>query len=146
MFMQIWLLCIPVITLFLHLFVSKVGMTGLQSGSMLMPSDMQKQPQLPQHDWAEKELYITPSAHCIMEKESTVICIGGYQQLTSKRDTSLVTVRPKCYGGSSCSTWASDYMQLRCIRPDLFEVDSEMNMKTRKNSVFPYGCYQLLYT
>ena len=62
-----------------------------------MPIDYDKQPKLPQHDWAEKELYITPGAHRFMEKTATGICIDGYQQLKTKADTSIVTVRPKHY-------------------------------------------------
>ena len=100
-------------------------MTGLKHSGMLMPSDETKQPQLPQHDWADKKLYQTPSAHRFMEKEETGVEIDGYDQLQTVHDTSVVTIRPKYYIGSSGSVWASDYMHIRYMRPDLYEIENE---------------------
>lgn len=58
-------------------------MLGLQSGVMLMPSDPATQPKLPQHDFASKELYITPSAHRFIEKEGTGVFVDGIISIIS---------------------------------------------------------------
>ena len=44
---------------------------------MLMPTDPAKQPKLPQHDWAEKHLYVTPTAFRFSEKRGTGTEIDG---------------------------------------------------------------------
>ena len=43
-------------------------MMGQRNIKMLQPTDIEKAPKLPQHDWAEKQLYITPTAVRFMDK------------------------------------------------------------------------------
>ena len=114
-------------------------MMGSQRGCIIMPSDETQQPKLPQHDWAQSELYITPSAHRFIDKEGAGMTVDGYEQLKTKCDTSVVTIRPKHYIGSSGSVWASDYMHIRYVRPDLFEKEDSIQQtrfSTRKAAAF----------
>lgn len=59
-------------------------MEGLQRGTMLMSTDPNKQPKLPQHDWADSDLYITPGAYRFMEKKGTDIVVNGMYHIADR--------------------------------------------------------------
>jgi hypothetical protein len=61
-------------------------MLGLQSGTMIMPVDPEKQPKIPQHDFADNKLYITPSAHRFIDKKCAGNKVDGYENLETVRD------------------------------------------------------------
>jgi hypothetical protein len=49
----------------------------------------------------------------------------GIQRVVLKDDSSVVTVRPKQYVGSSGSVWASEHVYLRWNHPQLYEVHGQ---------------------
>lgn len=102
--------------------------------------------QLPKYDWPEKQMYQTPGAHRIIEKE--VLTIEGEKTLSKTSDRHYVIVRPKAYVDSSGTTWASEHIWLRQEDPDTFEVPGsgqKVNARLRSyvskihDSVFQYN-------
>ncbi|XP_032235410.2 uncharacterized protein LOC5510379 [Nematostella vectensis] len=80
--------------------------------------------QLPKYDWPEKAVYQTPAAHRIMEKES-ITMDDGSEKLITVNDNHIVIVRPKSYVPSSGTMWANETHRLRCVYPDMHEVEPE---------------------
>ncbi len=79
---------------------------------------------LPKYDWPEKAVYQTPAAHRIMDKEA-ITMDDGSEKLITVNDVHVVVVRPKAYVPSSGSTWANETHRLRCLYPDVHEVQPE---------------------
>ena len=69
---------------------------------------------LPKYDWPEKQMYQTPGAHTIIEKE--VVSIEGEKTFLKTSDHYFVSM---CVCGT---TWASEHIWLRQKDPDTFEV------------------------
>lgn len=63
------------------LFDTLVGMMSQRAGKIIMPSDHEKQPCLPQHDFADPHLFTTPSAHRFFNKEGTGVFVDGMYTL-----------------------------------------------------------------
>jgi hypothetical protein len=101
-----------------------VGAKGARKQSILTPTDPDKAKALPQHDFSEPKVHITPSSFRFMTKMPIEV-EDGKTDLIRDEDQSIVIVRPKYYVGSSGSVWASDYMRIRHEYPHLFEVKSE---------------------
>jgi hypothetical protein len=102
-----------------------VGMTGARNQVIFQPTNEERARKLPQHDFANPKVYITPATHRFIEKEGELV--GDEEVLMTKKDKTVVMVRPKFYVPSNGTTWASDYMRLRHEHPDLFEVDSDLD-------------------
>ena len=58
-------------------------MMGQIRTKILQPTEEDKAPQLPQHDWAEKALYITPTAVRFIDKIGAGIEKDGIYQVFS---------------------------------------------------------------
>lgn len=97
-----------------------VGMTGARNQVIFQPTDEERARKLPQHDFANPKVYITPATHRFLEKEEEIV--RDEEQLFTKTDQTFVVVRPKFYVPSDGTTWASDYMRLRHENPQLYEV------------------------
>jgi hypothetical protein len=97
-----------------------VGVKGSRNKGILMPTEEEKARSLPQHDFYEPKVVITPSTFRFMTKKVQTFD-DGQEELVRDMDQSVVTVRPKYYIGSSGSVWASDYIHIRHNYPQLFE-------------------------
>ena len=75
--------------------------------------DPEKAKELPQHDFADSRLFVTPSAHRVIQKIKTDV--NGKSILKSVEDQTFVYYRPKIEIGSTSSTWISEQMDMRCI-------------------------------
>ncbi|XP_070571361.1 uncharacterized protein [Ptychodera flava] len=95
---------------------------------------------LPIHDWPEKKMYITPSAHRIFTKKGDTV--DGKEVLLTDEDTHVVFVRPKFYVGSSGTVWASEIIRTRHMFPDLFEVLQD-NERQKSSQAFRSFCARI---
>lgn len=66
---------------------------------ILIPAAKEKAKKLPIHDWPEKKVCITPSAHRIFAKTPSML--DGKERLLTTDDNHIVFLRPKYYVGSS---------------------------------------------
>ena len=98
-----------------------VGFRETNSGSIFQVADEEKQRKLPLHDFPVNKVYVTPSSFRVMKWK--VESINGIDNLVRTEDQSLVTVRPKCYVGSSGSVLASELLRIYYEEPRLFEVN-----------------------
>jgi hypothetical protein len=96
------------------------GMNHARNQRILQPSAEEKSRKLPIHDWPEKKMYITPSAHRIFSKIGQTI--DGTEKLITEDDYHFVFVRPKFFIGSSGTVWASETANLRYLYPSIFEI------------------------
>ncbi|CAB3980479.1 RNA-directed DNA polymerase from transposon X-element [Paramuricea clavata] len=78
---------------------------------------------LPSHNFGDPRLYVTPSAYRFMSHK--VKQMDGIQRVVLKDDSSVVTVRPKQYVGSSGSVWAWEHVYLQWKHPQLYEVHGQ---------------------
>ena len=93
-----------------------VGAKGARNQVILQPSDVSCSRVLPQHDFSESKLHITPGSFRFMTKKTD----EASGSLLRDNDQSVVIIRPKYYVGSSDSVWASDQMKLHHQYPHLY--------------------------
>jgi hypothetical protein len=98
-----------------------IGFKGSRKQTILSSMDKEKAKCLPQHDFSETKVQITPSSFRFMTKKVDDVS----DKLVQDDDQSVVMVRPKYYVGSSGSVWASDYIKISHEYPHLYEVTSE---------------------
>lgn len=96
-----------------------VGVRNVKAGRIYDVSDPEKQSKLPQHDFSNPQVHITPSSSRFMTGHQEII--EGKPHPVNDIDQTVVSVRPKHYNGSSGSVWASETMLLRWEVPQLFE-------------------------
>lgn len=96
------------------------GMNHARNQRILQPTAEERSRKLPIHDWPERKMYITPSAHSIFSKIGETI--DSTEKLITDDDYHFVFVRPKFFIGSSGTVWASETMNLRFMYPSIFEI------------------------
>jgi hypothetical protein len=96
-----------------------IGMKGARKGKILATTDSCGT--LPQHDFSESKVQITPSSFRFMTKKTDDVS----QKLVRDDDQSVVVIRPKYYTGSSGSVWASDYLKIAHEYPHLYTEKNE---------------------
>lgn len=85
---------------------------------------------LPQNDWVNEQVYVTPSTHRIFTKESKVI--NERDVFVMSEDDSFVFMRPKAFVERSGTIWAYEDMELHATRAGLYEVEgSNLSMAFR---------------
>ena len=98
-----------------------VGLRDVKKMGIYQPMDTNAAHKLPKCDWVNEQVYVTPSTHRIFSKESKVI--DEREVFIMPEDDSFVFMRPKAFVGSSGTIWASDDMELRATRADVYEVE-----------------------
>ena len=96
-----------------------IGVKGARRQEIIMPSNQEGL--LPQHDFSESKVQITPSSFRFMTKKVDT----ESKQLVRDEDQSVVMIRPKYYMGSSGSVWASDYLKIGHQYPHLLSSQNE---------------------
>ena len=97
---------------------TSIGATGAKAQKVLQSTAHERK--LPQHDFGESRLYVTPSSHRFIDKK--VVNDNGDVTLVSEKDQSIVFARPKAQITSTGSTWSNEEMFIRHQEPDLYEV------------------------
>ena len=98
-----------------------IGFKGARKQVILEPTDLSRARLLPQHDFPESKVSVTPGSLRYMTKQIDETT----NNLMRKDDQSVVVIRPKHYVGSSGSVWASDQMHIYHSHPHLYEEPSE---------------------
>ena len=88
---------------------------------ILTISDHSKARKLPEYDWPEKMVYVTPGSHRVFTKSS--VMNESEEKLITEEDRHYVFVWPKAIVGSSGTVWASETLRLRYEDPLACEVD-----------------------
>ena len=96
-----------------------VGMRDIRAGKIYDVTDPEWSEKLPQHDFSNSQVHVTPLSFRFMSGHQKVI--KGMTHPINDLDQTVVSVRPKYYIGSSGSVCASDTMLLRRELPQLFE-------------------------
>ena len=96
-----------------------VGARNTKAAVIYDTCDLEKQKQLPQHDFNIPKVNQMPASFRFIKQH--IEKIEGNTELITDQDQSVVTIRPKHYIGSSGSVWASDYMRLYHELPSLFQ-------------------------
>lgn len=104
-----------------------VGMKGARNEKVL--TSIESSGAMPQHDFSESKVQITPSSFRFMTKKTD----NATQKLVRDEDQSVVIIRPKYYTGSNGSVWASDYLKICHENPHLYtETDTQWVMPILK--------------
>ena len=101
---------------------TSVGLRDVKKSGIYQPTDSNAARKLPKYDWVNQQVYTTPSTHRIFTKEPRQVD-DEKESFVMSEDDSFVFMRPKAFVGSSGSVWASEDMELRAIRPDLYEIE-----------------------
>ena len=100
-----------------------VGAKGARKQVVLQSTDLAQCRTLPEHDFSEKKLHLTPGSFRYMTKKKDD-CTG---KLIRDMDQSAVMVRPKFYIPSTGSVWASDQVRFSHEFPHLYEIEQAGN-------------------
>ena len=95
---------------------------------IIQPSDISKQKTLPKYDFPMRLVNATPGVNRIMDFE--LKDVDNETKIKITDDNTVVFNRPKHFIGSNGSVWASEFMQLRYLKPALFlsSPDDELNV------------------
>lgn len=100
---------------------TSVGFRDVKKMDLYQPMDNNAGHKLPKNDWVNEQVYVTPSTHRIFTKESKVI--NEREVFVMSEDDSFVFMRPKAFVERSGTIWASEDIELRATRGDLYEVE-----------------------
>ena len=111
------------------------GCSKTRNSQILTMSAEAKAHKLPNYDWPESQMYITPSTHRILTQEPVVI--DGKEKLLMENDRHIVVTLPKAYVDSSGNTWANETERLHLLHPDEFRA-KDLGKSYSKH--FPFLC------
>jgi hypothetical protein len=98
---------------------TSVGATGAKSQAVFQ--SVQNERTLPQHDFSDPRLHVTPSSHRFMEKVE-VRTGDGSSRLVTVIDQSVVFARPKAEISSTGTSWVNEEMFIRHNEPNIYEI------------------------
>jgi hypothetical protein len=95
-----------------------IGVQSARNVRIIQPSDISKQKSLPKYDFPLRLVNVTPGVNRIMDFE--LKDVDNETKIKMTDDNTVVFNRPKHFIGSNGSVWASEFMQLRYLKPTLF--------------------------
>jgi hypothetical protein len=106
---------------------TSIGATGAKSRSVFQSVENERQ--LPQHDFADSRLFVTPSSHRYIDKKE--IHTDEQSRMVTSSDQSIVFARPKAFVSCTGTTWMNEEMVVRHHEPDLYEIPQETYTYTK---------------
>ncbi len=99
-----------------------IGMDKSRKRVNLQLTDPDKMKELPEHDFGDPRLFVTPSSHRVMHKRTETI--DDHTVVKTVNDQTFAFFRPKQKTGSSASVWSSEQMEITHQEPQCFEVNN----------------------